>query len=138
MRWIFGHDREISSWVGERLDTVFPPDVVAIGLARKGKIIAGVVYHNYRPPKNIEMSIAADSPRWGGKSTLEVFFNYPFKQLGCSRVTAITDAGNQHTRDFLTRLGFVQEGVLRDANPDDDAVIYGLLKTECKWVKDNG
>lgn len=130
---VIGRDREIAEWVGQRLKTNFV-EFRAIGLAYRGKLIAGVVYHNYRPPKNIEMSIASDSPRWATRSSLNVFFSYPFQQLGCSRVTAITDAGATHTRNFLERLGFVQEGLLRDGNPEDDAVIYGLLKRECRWI----
>ncbi len=131
---VFGHDREIAHWVGEQLESEFDPTAKAIGVAREGKLICGVVYHNYRPPKNIEMSIASINPRWATKQNLQTFFNYPFLQLGCSRVTVITDAGNVKVQKFLERLGFQREGLLRDANPDDDAVIYGILKSECKWI----
>lgn len=132
---IVGHDAEIAHWVGQRLDN---PDwgewYTAIGLGDQGKIIAGVIYHNYRPPTNMEISIATDTPRWATRGNLRMFFHYPFEQLGVTRLTAITGRKNAKVRRFNERLGFVKEGVLRQAYVDDDAVIYGLLRSECRWL----
>jgi RimJ/RimL family protein N-acetyltransferase len=137
MRPIFGMDEEISYWVSKQLNDEdgFGYCPRAIGLEDKGRIIAGVVYHNARLPMNIEMSIASISKKWCTRKNLEMFFNYPFLQLNLPRVTAITGENESHTRDFLERLGFVHEGTLREGHPDCDAVIYGLLRKECKWVK---
>ena len=132
---IHGHDKEIAHWVGAHLDNqAWGEWFKAIGLAHNGKIIAGVVYHNYRPPQNIEMSIATISPRWASREPLAMFFGYPFLQLKVPRVTAITGAKDEKVRAFLERLGFVHEGTLREGHPDDDAVIYGLLRSECEYL----
>jgi RimJ/RimL family protein N-acetyltransferase len=134
---IYGHDREIAEWVGNQLDCNFEQNSVAIGMALKGAIIAGVVYHSYRPKYNIEMSIAAITPKWATRKTLKALFAYPFMQLGLPRVTAVVSAKDKSVQRFDERLGFKREGLMRDAHPDGDAVIYGLLRKDCKYIEDS-
>lgn len=130
---VFGADREIAQWVGDRLGLDLSRDSVALGIVRRGKLVAGVVYNNYRAG-NIEMTIASDSPMWATRQALAVLFRYPFHQLKCRRVTAVTKATNQPVRAFLCRLGFQQEGILRLGFEDDDAAVFGMLRSECKWL----
>jgi RimJ/RimL family protein N-acetyltransferase len=33
------------------------------------------------------------------------------------------------------KLGFQKEGTLRQMFPPDDAVLLGMLRSECKWLK---
>lgn len=132
---IYNHDAEIAHWVANGLDATFPDGSRAIGVGREGKIIAGVVYHDFRYDRNVEMSIYSTTPRWATKEALYHFFAYPFIQLNYARVTAVTTESNKHTQRFLDRLGFTQEGILRDATHEGDAVIYGLLKHECRYLK---
>lgn len=131
---LYRHDEEIAEWVRLQLgmETGFGPSS-AIGAVRDGKLIAGVVYFCYRHP-NIEMAIAAISPKWATKTTLKAFFDYPFNELKCNRVTVLVDSDNKEVRRFDERLGFVREGTLREANPNGDAEIYGMLKNECRWI----
>lgn len=131
---IYGKDAEVIQWVSNGLDITFPPLSRAIGLARDGKIIAGVVYHDFRYERHIEMSMYSTTPRWATKESLYYFFSYPFIQLNCARVTAVTSETNRHTQRFLERLGFTKEGVLREAYPDGDAIVYGMLKDECRYL----
>jgi len=129
---IYGRDREIAHWVGRELHEFFT-DCTAIGFAKDGKIIGGVVYHNYRPP-SIEMSIATIDPRWCTRKVLEQCFTYPFIQLGVKRITTLVDATNQPVRAFNERIGFVHEATLRDALHDGDAALFRMLPEECKWI----
>lgn len=132
---LLGYDKEVAEWVRQRLamDSGFG-ECAAIGVVLTGKLIAGVVYHNYRHP-NIEVSIASISPRWATKTTLKLLFDYPFNQLNCKRITGLVDSENQPVRAFDERLGFIHEGTLREAHPNGDAEIYGMLKHECRWIK---
>lgn len=135
---VYGADAQVAQWVAAHIRHVDNFDkVTAIGIAEDGKLIAGVVYHRFAQ-ENIEMSIAATTPRWIGKGRLHALFYYPFAQLGCTRVTAQTPRGNKRARRMLEGLGFKLEGVMREAYPHQkDAFIYGLLKRECRWI-DNG
>ncbi len=99
-------------------------------------IIAGVVYNNWRDA-NIEMTVASDTPRWCSRAVLRGLFWYPFGQIGCHRVTGTTEHTNQSVRAFLCRIGFCEEGVMRRAfRNGSDAVIYGMLREECRWIGD--
>ena len=135
---LYGHDGAVAEWVRRELEMAsdFGPSV-AIGAVYNDKLIAGVVYYCYRHP-NIEMAVAAISPKWANKTTLKGFFDYPFNQLGCDRVTVLVDSDNEQVKRFDERLGFVYEGTLRKANPNGDADIFGMLKEECRWIKPPG
>ena len=48
-----------------------------------------MVFHNYDARAgDIEVVIAAESPRWASREVFHTAFAYPFLQLGCRRVTA--------------------------------------------------
>lgn len=131
---VYGYDHEIGFWVANQLGIDGFGELRAIGVFDGEKIIAGVVYFNYRHP-NIEMAVASIDRRWANRRTLKAFFSYPFIQLGCNRVTALVDSDNKKVRAFDERLGFVHEGTLRQGHPTGDAEIYGMLKTECRWLE---
>ena len=61
---------------------------------------------------------------------------YPFVQLDCQRATVIVRKKNKRSRKFVEWLGFRQEGCCRRGFKDDDAIIYGLLREECRWIKE--
>ena len=60
---------------------------------------------------------------------------YVFEQLDCHRCTAVTARHNEAARKALRQLGFKIEGYMREHFPDDDAVVYGLLRSEQKIVR---
>lgn len=133
---VLGQDQAVASWAAARIPHVTDfGDCAAIGVRDEaGCDLGAVVFHEYRD-NDIQMSCAADSPRWLNRSILRALFHYPFKQLQVERVTAFAPARNAHTRSFLARVGFVQEGVMRRGFQDDDCVIYGMLRDECAWIK---
>lgn len=131
---IFGHDRELARWAGDRLGIADFGPSTAIGVAREGKIVAVAVYNQYQPP-NIHITFVTADRHWATKQAVRAILGYPFRQLGCRRITAITNADNESTRMFLLRLGFRQEGYHAESFPDGDAVSYGLLKKDAqRWI----
>lgn len=133
---VFGQDAEVADWVAKRAphaENGFR-DYVAIGIAERGELIAGVVYNEYRG-HSIHVSMASSTPRWATRGNLLAIFAYPFVQLKCERMTAYTGRSMSHVRQFLERLGFQQEGIVRRGFADDDCVIYGMLKEECRWIR---
>ncbi len=132
---IIGQDAVISRWVGDRVGIASFGHCTAIGIAGTAGLIAGVVYNNYREGVGLEATIASTSPRWCNRATLAAIFGYPFDQVGCRRLTAITERKNQPVRAFLCRIGFREEGLLRHGFPSDDAVVYGMLREECRWLR---
>ncbi len=138
---IYGHDRELSLWAGQHLGYAGPirgaQDPVAIGVARGGAIVAAAVFHDYRWV-SIEVTFVTTSPSWASRNNIKAILSYPFVQLGCKRLTAITPEDNRPARAFLERLGFVQEGVHPDSYADNDAaaISYGLRRHDAeRWLR---
>tara|TARA_R110000796_G_scaffold214260_1_gene330255 strand:- start:1301 stop:1765 length:465 start_codon:yes stop_codon:yes gene_type:complete len=110
-------------------------DYSALGLVKDNELIAGVVYNYYNKPNIFAHIAATPGKRWLTKEFLFAMFDYPFNQLGCNRVTGLVPKKNKEARRFDTHLGFEYEGNMRHALPDDDMLIYGMLKEKCKWLK---
>lgn len=137
---IYGHDRELSLWAGLHLGVDGPirgaQDPVAIGVARNGRIVGAAVFHDYRWA-SIEVTFVTTSASWASRKNIKAILSYPFLQLRCKRLTAITPEDNRTARAFLERLGFRQEGVHPDsyAGNDLDAISYGLLRSDAeRWL----
>lgn len=104
-----------------------------------GSLLAGVVISNYRGT-DCEVSVYAESPTWARKGILRKLFEYIYIQLGCVRCTLIVKGtkDTRRTRRFVEGLGFVLEGNLRCAYDGvNDALVYGLLKRDCRFLKEN-
>jgi RimJ/RimL family protein N-acetyltransferase len=64
-------------------------------------------------------------------------FAYPFNQIGANRILVQCSEANDKAMKMNKQLGFVQEGRLRQLYPPHDAILWGMLRTECKWLKGN-
>lgn len=106
-----------------------------IGVEKKSKLIAGCLYYNFRET-GLEMTFAATDKRWATKPNLNIFFGYPFEQLNLKRVTALIRKDNEKSIKMIKQLGYKLEGIARQTFSDGcDGLLYGMLKTECKWIK---
>ena len=65
-------------------------------------------------------------------------FAYPFVQCNCHRILVTVKDGNKQSIKLAEKLGFQKEGTLRQMFPPDDAVLLGMLRNECKWLKIKG
>lgn len=119
----------LCAWAESKITGAKFANYQTIGVLRDGKIAAVAVYHEYRHP-SIEMSFAADSPRWATRQVIYTLMAYPFDQLEVRRVTAITRKKNRKIRRLIEGIGFKLEGTLRFAydKPNDDACVYGFFR----------
>ena len=133
-------ESEVISFVAKRIGTTPEALSPAVGAAilRDGDLIAGVVYNNYHVLENgkwCEISAASDHPRCLTREVLRVMFDYPFRQLGASRLQAVCAVTNWRSRRLVSRLGFQLEGVQRRAHDGvEDSLLYSMLPEECKWI----
>lgn len=125
---------ELGLWLSQRVGTPFgiQGDTSFVGLERDGRLKAVIAYSRYVKP-NIEMHVAGEG-LWCFPEFLTILFSYPFTQLNCGRITAIVARDNTRIRKLIEHLGFSQEGLLRKALPQGDAVVYGMLREECPWL----
>jgi RimJ/RimL family protein N-acetyltransferase len=106
----------------------------AIGLEEDGEPIAAVVYNQFSGA-DISMQVAAmPGRRWMTREFLRTVFRYPFVQLGCRRVSGFVPATNTDAQRFDEHIGFVREGLMREAlETGEDVIVYGMLERECRW-----
>ena len=146
-----GNGRRLSSWLGGDMRIITEPketigryvasklesggkwtDFVAFGLVNNDQeLMAGVVFNGYTPPA-ICRHIAAEKMT---PTFIAVIMDYAFRQLKCKRVTGVIDRKNRASRRFALHLGAKLEGVMRDATPNGDTCIYGLLRKDAeRWL----
>jgi len=131
---VYGRDRDVARWVGERLDVFDFGPCSAIGIVRDGHLVAGAVFHQYRHP-SIEMSFASTTPRWASRDVIRAIVRYAFLQLNCRRLTCITPEENERAITALERVGFRREGRHPEALPTGTAVSLGLLRDQAdRWL----
>lgn len=137
---VFNKDCEIAEFVISLLPQKmgveeFGP-FTTIGISEGDKLIAGAVYHRWRQ-FDCELTFAASSPKWCRKGVLKALFHYPFVQQGLERMTLIIGENNPRAIKLNTGLGFRIEGRARKAyDGKHDAFVLGMLKDECKWIKE--
>lgn len=132
---VFDVDR-IGPWVSERTGgTYYPGSGQAIGLERDGVLYGGVLYdQSYE--RSVCMHCAGDSAYWLNKTFLRMSFDYPFNQLKVGKVIALVDSANTAAIRFDQKLGFIEEGRLKDAGRQGDLVLLTMTRSQCRWIGD--
>jgi hypothetical protein len=136
MPLIYNEDDALAEWCGVVLGRKFAPPYRCIGVQRGSDLVGCALFNNFDPP-NIEITFVTTTPRWATRQTIGRILRYPFIELDCRRLTAITGSMNRPTRAFLCRLGFKQEGFHPELFASDAGVSYGLLKQDAmRWLED--
>ena len=111
---------------------------IGVSVLKDGKIAGAAVFNNYHVLHKgswCEVSVAIDDAECVSRRTLRQIFEYPFKQLGVSRLQAVTSVTNLRCREFIERLGFQLEGFARKAHDGEtDAAVYSMMPNECRWI----
>jgi RimJ/RimL family protein N-acetyltransferase len=143
VRLVLDQPAAVAAWVAAHIPQMggaadFGPSTAIGVVSADGRALGGVVFHNYQPRfRNIEVSFASESRRWLTRNLIRQILAYPFDQLGCQRLTAITPKNARAARAFLDHFGFKREGVVRRGFGTDDAIISGLMRREwmqSRWV----
>lgn len=134
---IFPDDKQnpfLKAWIEKRLEA--PLGVCqCIAVMRDNKLVAVAAYSNYRVngdvPLDIEVSFAADTPRWATRQAVAGVLAYPFLSLGTQRVTALCRKSTRKARRLLVGIGFREEGAHRHAALNRETVFsYGMIRTD--------
>ena len=123
-------------WARERIPNIptLEDCYQAIIKKKDGELVAVVVFNLYSGA-DVAMHIAAvPGRRWMTRQFLRAAFRYPFLQLGCRRVSGYVPVTNLEAQRFDEHLGFVREGLMREALPNgEDVIVYGMLERESRW-----
>lgn len=142
MKIVLGRDAEIAAWaakqIGQPMGTLsrgFLPPYVAVGFLDRHDELVGAAVFNQFTGRDIEASIVGGACLM--RSLLWWMFNYVFSELGCARVSLMIRASRPSHEDMARRVGFTREGIARRRfGDDDDGILMGMLRGECRWLKD--
>lgn len=128
-------DTAIGEWVRSRVPKVeaWQHGFQAIGFYQGDTLVCGVVYDGFTPYE-CNMHIAKEIGVKAEDLDCVEAFKYPFSQLKLERVTAQIEASNMRAIAFAEKLGFRFEGRKRRAFGDEDELIFGMLRSECKFL----
>jgi hypothetical protein len=132
---------EIAEWVGLRIPHVGADGFGAcqgIWVRSERRTLAGVVFHEWQPGhRNIQLSMAADSPLWARRDLIAGILAYPFRQLDAWMVYTMTPEDNLRALRVNERIGFDgpvlishwfgrnRHGIIRRMLRPDYEYIYG-------------
>jgi hypothetical protein len=99
------------------------------------EILCVAVYQNYRVV-DIELSFAADTPRWATRSNILELLRYPFELIKVNRISCIIDKRNKPARKLVKGIGWTEEGTMRMASHDGKPMcLYGLTIRDFERIK---
>lgn len=107
-------------------------DFTTLGVLERGRLVAGVVYHNYAPEAGvIELSAASTSKRWLTRPVLKAMFGYPFDEIGCQLAVLRVSEENGGMADIARRFGFTSHRIPRLRGRGEAEIIFTL--TDDDW-----
>lgn len=124
----------MAKWCEERIEhfSGWGSDPKAIGYEVGGALKGGVVYTNYSK-SNVFASIVMDAPIT--KRFLYAIFYNPFMQWKVRHISCAIEQSNAASLRLCSRMGFIQEGRIRQAAVNgEDVILMGLLKSECRFI----
>lgn len=129
------NDPSVGEWVREKIPKVpcWVPGFKSLAAAENGEMLGAVVYDAFTPYECC-IHVRLDKPGCKTPEVLRAVFAYPFEQLGLKRLTGLVGAQNDKGRQLCTWLGFHLEGCKANGLGDEDELIYGLLRENCRWL----
>lgn len=135
----------IEEHLGEYLTANFPdlavygmykPDL-AVGFVNNDDRLVGALGMIMLNAFDGSLSIFMDRPCFTA-SILRELYNKVFIDMNLVRLTCHVSKRNRKARLFVEHMGFRMEGVKRRGfDGVHDAVVYGMLKNECRWLGDH-
>lgn len=124
---------EIGAYVGARLGVAIAEPFKALGFMTDDKRPLSAFVFNDFNQSNIEMTIVAE-PGGINRQVIRYVANYVFNTSKCRRLTVRTKKRNKRILQLAPRYGFKYECLAKHYFPDDDAVVFRMLRDECRWL----
>jgi hypothetical protein len=133
MGWHLVTGPEAGLWVATQIDGCYVPGTTAIGLKRDDQFSAGVLYEQWNG-RSLVAHIAVK-----GRMTpafLAAIFDYPFNVCGAHKIICPIPSDNFASITLARKMGFRQEGRIKDAAPNGDIRIFTLARLHCRFLED--
>jgi hypothetical protein len=138
VRLVVQPQRDIGEWVAARAGVHWNESMPAIGfVGDEEQMLAAATFNDYTG-RSIAVHIAITEP-CAFRALIRAIGRYAFEQLGCTRLTLMTEAGNEAVVRLHQRLGAVHEGTLKGASKSGDDILLSRFEPTCEfWRKVNG
>lgn len=136
LRYVYDHPDEVAFFVAQLIphcrERGFGKSR-AIGVVDEdGRLIAGVVYHDFVPETGVmSMSAAAITPRWLTRETVQRIHEFPFDGAGCQMVLQVVPAEHERLLRQLAAGGYMMVRVPRLFGRDRDGI--ACMFTDDDW-----
>lgn len=121
-------DDRVALLVSRLVGKSFVPPFTCMGIERAGEVIGGVVFNVFEGA-DLHVTVAG---RGFNRGFLADVGNYVFRQLGCERMTVLTEQAR--IVRIAEKLGGEIEGLLRNHfGRDRDGYLVGILKDDWKY-----
>lgn len=118
--------------IGEQI--IWGHKCAPIGVAIGSQIAAGIVL-DPKTTYDVHISVVVLDPAAITRRVLREICNFAFTG-NFVRMTALIHPKNKQARKQMQSLGFKQEGCVRKGfDGKSNAIMYGMLKSECPWIK---
>lgn len=132
MGWNITSGAHVGQWVAKRIRGGYSAERSnALGLERNGELVAGVIYENWNH-KSIWCHIAIDgrlTPRY-----LAAIFDYPFNICQVEKIIVPVGSDNEESVRLVEKMGFTEEGRIKDARPEGDLILFTLSRNACRFI----
>lgn len=126
---------EVKAWAAHRLGTDFNEPCSAFGiLDRKGTLVGAAIFNDF-DQRNVEVTLVG--PGRFHRGIVQALFAYVFDELQCRRLSLTIRENNKAHIKLALDWGWKIEGRKRDFYDDDHAVIMGMTRAECRFLKGN-
>ena len=126
---------EIGQWVLRQSDphAVYAPQASSVlGYERNGRVIAGFVFENWNG-RSMTAHMAIQ-----GRATAEFYrrvADYVFVTCGVHKLIAPVASTNRKAIRLVKKMGFLLEGVIYEAVPDGELLLFSLIEKDCRFLK---
>jgi len=132
MGWHITSGPDVGEWVCSQTGGGYHAERSnAIGLRRGEDLVCGVVYENWNG-RSIVCHIA-----FRGRLTpayLGAVFDYPFNVCKVDKIIAPIGSGNVKAITLVSKMGFIEEGRIKNADTDGDIVLLTLTRDACRYL----
>ena len=123
---------DVGHWVAKRVDYGFlETRANALGLKRNDELIAGVIYENWNH-QSIWCHFAIQ-----GQLTpayLAAIFDYPYNICQVEKIICPVGSDNEQSIKVVKKMGFTEEGRIKEGRPHGDIVFYTLRRDNCRFL----
>jgi RimJ/RimL family protein N-acetyltransferase len=114
---------------------LFVPDEYRETPAQKDHVGVAYGWDNF-VGKTCCISIVVQKPECLTRPVIAEAFRFPFIECGCVAIFALVDSTNHKSLDMCRRVGFKEIHIVPDGGSHGDLIVFQMLRSECRWVKE--